>query len=371
MPNFLNHWRSLDWGMIIAVILLSCFSLITIYSLDLNQGTGNFTHFYHQLTAFIIGLVLVLFFSLVNIRYIKTYSFLLYLISLFFLVAVLFFGQKIRGTTGWLVWGNFSFQPVELAKVFFIIFLANYLSQQPSRVLSVKKLIVSFFLVIIPVILVAIQPDYGSASIFLLIWLVLIFIIGLKKYLFPGILIALIIFSFLTWNSILTSPQKNRFLTFIFPSRDPYQSGYQISQAEIAVGSGQLWGRGLGLGPESQLHFLPDPDTDFIFAVIAEEFGFLGTSLVLVLYFLLFYRLFKLLLRFRTDFPIYFLIAVIILFFLHLFINIGMNIRLMPIMGLPLPFLSYGGSFLVTCYLLIALVQNLKQQYQTFLTLTD
>lgn len=357
--EFIQRLKQFDWIMISAVFLLTIFGLIIQYSLSLNQEVISFLNFYKQLIFVGIGIVLMFLISFLNWNFfLKNYAIFLYIFILILLLLVLFFGQTLRGTQGWInLPFGINFQIVELAKIILAVILAKYWSSKIYDIQSFKHIILTGIITIIPFILILLQPDLGSALIFFGLWLGMIFIISKPKNLILILIIFFLIFG-MGWFG-LKDYQKDRINTFINPQADPLGRGYQITQSIIAVGSGQFWGRGLGLGPQSQLKFLPEARTDFVFAVIAEELGMFGVFLVLSLFGILFYRFWKTIKKIRDDFSVFLILGFVLIFFIEIFVNIGMNIGLAPITGISLPFLSYGGSSLLTNLFIIGILQSI------------
>ncbi len=350
--------RLSDGYLFLGIILLISFSLSAIYSLLLSQETPDFSFFQTQLIATIIGVICMTIVSLFDYRFFLSASKYLYLVAIIFLISVLLFGVSFRGTQGWLQIGGWHFQIVEGAKIALLLFLAHFFSHFGRKLNEFRYIFVSGLITVFLFFLVLLQPDFGSAVILFLLWLGYILIIGIKKkYIFFLVLTLLISISF-GWFFFLKDYQKERVRIFLYPERDPLGQGYNISQAQIAIGSGQWFGRGIGFGPQSQLRFLPAAHTDFIIAVIAEELGFAGIMSVLFLYGLVFYRVFRMTQVAQDDPSVLLLLGIILLLFSEMFINIGMNIGLLPVAGIALPFLSYGGSSLVSSLFLIGLAQS-------------
>lgn len=212
------------------------------------------------------------------------------------------------------------------------------------------------------------QPDFGSAMIIFLLWFTLLIIVGTRKSFIFLMVISLILSFTFAWFFMFKDYQKHRILTFVNPANDPLGRGYNLTQSKIAAGSGKLFGKGLGFGSQTQLKFLPESQTDFIFAVICEELGFVGAIIVLSLLFVVLYRILRIAYEAKDDFSLVICLGIFIIIFLHSIINIGMNIGLAPVMGISLPFVSYGGSFLVVCLFMIGLVQSVyiktKQSFE-------
>lgn len=358
MFNRLLKYFNFDWIAIAAVAFLLATGLLAIYSLSLETEREGFSNFQKQLVFLTFAIVLFFVFSSVDYRIWKSYSGLLYLSGVLLLLAVLFWGVRIRGTSGWFSLGVFNLQPVELVKLFLIISLAKYFSQIGASHLGLRHVLISFIYVIIPVMFTASQPDMGSALVMLAIWFGILFIAGLKKkYLFALGGIALVILM-LGWNVVLKDYQQERIESFLNPGADPLGSGYNVIQSMVAVGSGGMSGKGLGHGSQSQLNFLPEKHTDFIFATIAEESGFVGVGLVLGLLWLLLYRMKKAADASKDSYGKLLVGGVMIMIFFQSFVNIGMNLGIVPIAGLSLPFLSYGGSFLIVTLAAVGLTQS-------------
>ena len=353
------HLKNFDWLILISVILLLAFSLVEIYSVALGQEKFSLLNFQKQLVFSGIGLILLFLFSFVDSYFLKSSSRYIYILGIILLISVLIFGSVNRGTKGWFNLLGFGIQPVEFVKIILILSLASFLSDLATKVKTFKHFIISGLSALLLIALVMLQPDFGSALMLASIWLIMLIAAGFpKKYLVViGAVsaIALII----AWFFFFKTYQKERIMTFINPSASSLESGWNISQAMIAVGSGGLVGKGVGFGSQSQLKFLPEAQNDFIFAVIAEELGLLGVLLILGFYGLFFYRCLSALKKVTNDFGIYFIIGAVGLIFIQMFINIGMNIGIMPVVGLPLPFVSYGGSSLLSLLILVGIIENI------------
>ncbi|MEA3398795.1 MAG: FtsW/RodA/SpoVE family cell cycle protein, partial [Patescibacteria group bacterium] len=342
------YLKNFDWILFSSVLLLLSFGLVEIYSVALGQDDLSLLNFNKQVIAIAIGIIFLFLFSFFDYHNLRSYNKYLYFFGILFLVSVLIFGQTARGTKGWFYFGNFSLQPVEFIKILLIIFLAKYFSGAAIKLNPLKHLILSGLGVLLFVFLVLRQPDFGSAMILFLLWTFMVVAAGFKlKYL---LIIGLIILFTITsgWLFFFEDYQKQRISTFLNPGLDPLGQGFNITQAIIAIGAGGIKGRGVGFGSQSQLKFLPEAQNDFIFAVIAEELGFFGISLVLLFFSVFFYRLISSIKKINNDFGIYFLIGIMALIFIEMFINIGMNIGILPVIGISLPFLSYGGSAIVS-----------------------
>ncbi len=345
-----------------AMNFLLLMGLVAIFSLSLESELEGFSNFQRQIIFLIVSLGVFFLFSFLDYRIWKNYSGILYLAGIVSLVVVFFIGEEIKGAHSWFKIGSFTIQPVEFMKFFLIISLAKYFSHIETPKLALKHVVVSFVYVLIPTVLVIQQPDLGSAMVLLVLWFGMLVWAGLgKKYVASIAIIALLIASF-GWSFILLDHQKARFESFMNPDSDPLGSGYNVIQSMVAVGSGGLKGKGLGHGSQSQLNFLPEKHTDFIFATIAEESGFIGVMILLGFLWLLLYRMKRIADLSRDNFGRFLVGGVIIVIFFQSLQNIGMNIGIMPVAGLSLPFLSYGGSFLLVILALMGIVQSVWQR---------
>ncbi len=352
-----GRFRSLDWLLLISVFVLLLLGLSAIYSVELSQASG-FLNVKKQLIAVVVASVVCFFVSFSNYQLLRNYSLVLYVFGVLLLVGVLVLGDTIRGAQGWFVFGPASFQPVEFMKVALIVMLAAYFSRHAKRPLGLRQLGGSMVIMLIPVTLVMMQPDLGSASVLVGIWLFLSLFAGMRWL--HAIVLAVFgsALSALAWLFFLVEYQKARIMTFLDPTFDPLGQGYNVAQAIIAIGSGGFFGSGLGFGTQSHLKFLPESQTDFIFAVIAEELGFIGVLIVMAAFALLFSRILRLVFRAANDFSAFLLLGVGAMFFLQFLVNIGMNLGLFPVTGIGLPFVSYGGSSLLFSLLLVAIVES-------------
>lgn len=361
-PGFV---RQFDWLLFAAVFALVLFGLTAIYSVALSQTSADFIFIKKQVLALVIGGVGFGVFALSNYRQLRSYSLILYLVGILFLLGVLIFGTTVRGTTGWFAVAGFSFQPVELMKIILIIVLARYFSDRARRRLGWREIIESGILVAVPTILVLLQPDLGSALILVMLWAAVILVAGIRKVHLLILTLGFSLTSVLSWFFVLADYQKARIMTFLNPAYDPLGQGYNVTQAMIAIGSGGWFGRGLGFGSQSQLKFLPEAQTDFIFAVIAEELGFLGVLLVLAAFILLITRILRLIKLSTDNFTSYLLLGIGAVIFFQFLVNVGMNLGLLPVTGVALPFVSYGGSSLLMTLIMIGIVESVALRTRT------
>jgi len=353
------YLKNFDWIMFSSVFLLACFGLAEIYSVALGQETVSLLNFKKQIFFIGAGVLLLFFFSFLDYHFLRNSSNYLYLLGAAALIVVLVFGETVRGTRGWFFFGAWSFQPVEFIKIILIIFLARFFSVLATQLRPWKHLVLSGAGGLTFIILILLQPDFGSALILLLIWLVMVIMAGFNRKHF--LIIALILLTVLSglWVFSFQDYQKQRVLTFLNPSFDPLNQGYNVAQAIIAVGAGGLTGRGIGFGSQSQLKFLPEAQNDFIFAVISEELGFLGVALIILFFAIFFYRSLAALEKINNDFGIFFILGAVGLIFMEMFINIGMNIGVLPVVGISLPFVSYGGSAIFSAFILVGIIESI------------
>ncbi|MEA3463702.1 MAG: rod shape-determining protein RodA [Patescibacteria group bacterium] len=357
------YLKNFDWILFAAVLLLVCFGLVEIYSITLGQGAIDLFNFKKQIFFVIVGLILLFVFAFLNYHSLRSYSNYFYLLGIILLVAVLFFGQTIRGAQSWFYLAGFGLQPIEFVKLILILFLARYFSSIAFKIRPIKHLAITGGGVAVLIILVLLQPDFGSASILFLLWFFMVILAGFKKKYFIAVTLILLILMGASWAFLFEDYQKDyqkeRIITFLNPSHDPLVRGYNITQTIIAIGAGGFAGRGLGFGSQSQLKFLPEAQTDFIFAVIAEELGLLGVILVLLFFTIFFHRCLASLKKIDDDFAVFFILAAVSLIFIEMFVNISMNAGLLPIIGISLPFLSYGGSAMLSNLILVGVIESI------------
>ncbi len=356
--RLLSHFKKLDWILLSAVLLLVGFGLAAIYSVGLGNGGVYWLNFQKQVIFIIIGLVFLFIFSFFDFHSLYRLNWWIYGFGVSLLVLVLLFGQTVRGTTAWFNFFGFSLQPSEIMKIIMALVLARYFSSASYKTKQLKHLFLTFFFTAIPAALILLQPDFGSAMIIFIFWIFILGIFGLSRKQFLIIsLIVLVLFTF-SFFFLLKNYQKQRVVTFLDPSIGSLSKGYNIAQATIAIGAGKFFGRGLGFGSQSQLKFLPESQNDFIFAVIAEEMGLIGVTLVLFFFAVFFYRAVYWIRRINNNFGLYIILGASVLFFTEMFINIGMNIGIIPVVGISLPFVSYGGSSLIASLILVGIIES-------------
>lgn len=340
--------------------MLVAIGLISLYSLS---GVSASPFFPRQLLWAGIGIVLLVFSSGIDFRLFRTQSmvvFAFYLASVVLLGVILVIGARVRGVKAWFQIGGVALQPVEAAKLTLVILLAKFFSKRHIEIYRIRHLVVSGFYVLVPALLVLVQPDLGSAIVLIAVWLAVVLFSGMKLRHFFALVVIGGLVALVAWSAALLPYQKSRIISFLDPYRDPKGAGYQMIQSMIAVGSGQMWGKGLGYGSQSHLHFLPEPQTDFIFAAYAEEWGYVGTLILLALFFIVLWRIVRIGVRAKDNFSRLFTLGFSALIATQTFIHIGMNMAIMPITGITLPFVSYGGSSLIMSLIGIGIVQNIK-----------
>lgn len=355
-----SHIKKYDWVLTVSVFLLVAIGLMSLFSLS---SVSVFPFFWRQIIWAGVGSVMFILASFVDFRLFRTQSsavFLFYLMSVILLAAILVLGVRVRGVRAWFQFGGIAVQPVELAKLALVILLAKFFSKRHIEIYRIRHLVVSGLYVFVPFLLVLFQPDLGSAIVLVAVWIAVVLFSGMKvKHFFSLMLIGAAIL-YIAWSAVLLPYQKGRIMSFLDPYRDPKGAGYQMIQSMIAVGSGQTLGKGLGYGSQSHLHFLPEPETDFIFAAYAEEWGYVGTLIMLGLFLTVLWRIISIGARARDNFSRLYTLGFSALLFTQTFIHIGMNMAVMPITGITLPFVSYGGSSLVMSLVGVGIVQNIK-----------
>ncbi len=354
-----QYLKTFDWILFAGVLVLWGFGLVALFSVALADSQGNFTLLIRHALFGTIGIVACFVLSAVDYRVWQLHSKSIYGAILFLLGSVLIFGETIRGTTGWFVVAGMQFQPVELVKVGFLIFFAAYLSIYARIVNLPRTMLLNIGAVSVVLVLVLLQPDFGSAMLLGSLWMLLLLATGIRRVYFGLFIGALIIGLAAGWFFLFADYQKERILTFVDPGRDPLGSGYNIAQSVIAVGSGQFMGRGVSFGSQSQLKFLPEAQTDFIFSVLAEDLGFLGMLVFFLFWLLVFWRIITALRYARDDFGLFMVLGALFILFVQMVVNVGMNMGLLPVTGITLPFVSYGGSSLVTSFMIIGLIESM------------
>lgn len=357
--RFFRELRRFDWLLLLATFTLFLFGLAAIYSVELSRESMEFALLKKHALIFFVATLLMAGVANVNYLFLRNWGRALYLIGLLLMVLVLLFGTELNGTTGWFIFFGFSFQPVELMKVALAVQLARYFGEHARRRFGWKEVLGSGLLVALPVGLTMLQPDLGSALLLVGMWVIVLFFAGLRPVHAFVMLFAGLVAGWLGWAFALASYQRDRLLVFLHPETDPLGTGYNIAQAKIAIGSGQLFGRGLGFGSQSQLQFLPESQTDFIFAVIAEELGFFGILVVLGAFGLLFWRILTAARQARDNFTSFLAIGIFGIFSIQACVNIAVNLALLPATGVALPLVSAGGTSLLVSMFMIGVIESI------------
>ena len=367
MPLLSRRLVNIDWVLFLAIIPLLGAGLITMKGffpqVEGLAGEGGDYYFTRQLIWIFLGFAIFFMFSSVDWRFLKSGGLLLALLilSLIPLAFLLLSGIKIRGAASWLNFFSFSINPADPIKLLLILILAKYFSRRHIEIANIKHIFISATYAVVPAALVFFQPDFGSVIIVCAIWLGMVLVSGIsKKHLLLVFLVAVLIFS-VSWFFLLKPYQKSRIIIFLNPLKDPKGAGYNALQSMIAVGSGQIWGKGIGYGTQSRLEFLPEHQTDFIFAAFAEEWGFVGVSIIFVFFGIAIWRVLKNAFNGQSNFERLFGIGLAIFLLVQSSINIGMNIGLLPITGIPLPFMSYGGSNLLTIFAGLGILMAMRR----------
>ena len=398
--DFKNQTLIIKWTIIIPIIFYIIIGLLALSS------TSNFdsfisSTFYKQLLWVFFGSIAFIVIQFVRIQYLHDYAYFYFLLLLLLLLSTQLF-PSIGGSKRWLIIGKIYFQPSELGKVLYVLGLARFFNDYKIKDKFTSVYFLILFVSFIPPLLVFIQPDLGTAIIYLsliipilywtkfdtkliillvaplvsivavsnlifyYLWMIFLFIylVFIKDKLYVRIINFLLnlfasIVSPLIWNNVLEEHQRNRIESFLDPFSDPLGNGYQVIQSIISIGSGGFWGKGIGNGTQTHLKFLPVRDTDFIVSVISEEMGFITIFLIMIFLSWLVYRLFDYAQRIENEYASTVLIGLFSIIFMHIIINLGMISGLLPVTGLPVPFISYGGSFFLTCSIILGLINNI------------
>ena len=355
--SFFDKLKAVDYFLIIIVVIIGSISVVSIYSTE----SGNFSFYTkNHLTRFLVFFSMFLVLSFVRVSFWYRQAYFFYILGILLLLLVIFFGISASGSKRWINLFIMNLQPSELMKIAIIVCFARYYHRiQSSDIQSYKYLLQPIILLLIPCYLVITQPDLGTAILIAGSGLAIIWLAGLNlKYFIYSGLILLVSLPFVI--SILKPYQKSRILTFFNPDRDPLGAGYQIIQSKIAIGSGGLLGKGFLQGTQSYLEFLPEKHTDFIFTLFSEEFGFVGSMVLISLYALLIYRIIRIGFSSRSFFAKLYCFGFASGLFLYIFVNIAMVLGLLPIVGAPLPIMSYGGSSMLSIMLGLSIVMSCK-----------
>jgi rod shape determining protein RodA len=351
--SLVGQLAGLDWAILVSALLLSALGLLTVSSASAELPVDYLPR---QAAWVGAGLLVMAVLFLLDYHLLIDLALPLWLVACSVLVLVLFIGSVRGGARSWLGFGSFGFQPAELAKLATALLLAKYLASVNRRILGLKEIVISGVLVAVPVALIALQPDMGTAAMFAPMVAGMLLVGGIRmKVWLVGLALVLVVGGGV-WFFGMQDYQRERVHTFLEPSADPLGAGYQVRQSKIAVGSGQVAGRGYRQGTQSQLRFLPARHTDFIFAVLAEEWGFLGVVSTLVLYTIFIVNGARIAMRARDREGILLVVGLLSFISFHILYNTAMVVGLVPITGIPLPFLSYGGSFTLLIFAATGLI---------------
>ena len=355
--TFFQKFRSIDWILVICILLIGFISFFSMYSTD---GGELLFHTKNHIVRFMIFFSMMIIISFINIKFWHSISYLFYLVVLGLLVAASLYGITASGSQRWINLYFINLQPSELMKIAIIAFFAKYYHRmQITQVNKVVNIIIPFVILVIPIFLVITQPDLGTSILIALSGLMVLWLAGINlKFFVYSSLLLIISAPFVI--SFLKPYQKLRILTFFNPDKDPLGAGYQIIQSKIAVGSGGLYGKGFLKGTQGYLEFLPEKHTDFIFTLFSEDFGFIGSSILLVLYAVMIYRIVYIGFQSRSFFGRLYCFGFASAIFIFIAVNMCMVLGLLPIVGSPLPIMSYGGSSMLATMLGLGIAMSAK-----------
>ncbi len=353
---------AVDWTLLAPAVALSLLGLLTMNTFGLGASLAP-----RQLLWLALGTVLYFILSAIDVRALRRTEVVtsLYGIALVLLALLLVVAHPVMGARAWFTFGPVSFQPADLAKLALIALLAKYLSRRHVEIGDFRHILVTGAYAAVPILLILVEPDLGNAIIFSCLWLGMMLVSGISKKHLALIFAAALVVGTLLWFGGMKPYQRQRIVSFINPAANIRGAGYNAYQAKIAVGSGELFGKGIGYGTQSTLRFLPEYQTDFIFAAFAEEWGFVGIILILALYALLFMRLAQIARSAATNFDAFFTLGVLLLFAAHVVIHSGISLGLLPVTGTTIPFMSSGGSHLMLEFGLLGIVTSLARYGRT------
>lgn len=359
--NFLKKaFLSVDLYFLVCIVSIGIFGLFAISGFSTDDA-----RFLKQAAWIVIGVIVFIITSRIDFSFLQDTKAIIVIYGIInaILGATLAIGFSAKGSTAWLSFGGVSLQAADFAKLALVLLLAKYFSKRHIEIQQLKHIIVTFIYTIIPVGLILLQPDLGSALVLMGIWFLMVLISGLsRKHLITMVLLGVMLFSY-AWVYKFEPYQKNRVLDFINPLRDIRGSGYNVYQSQIAIGSGGVFGKGVGFGTQSRLNFLPEHETDFIFAAFAEEWGFVGVVILCALMIIILLRILYISFSAHNNFATLIGMGVFAWLLIHILVNMGMNLGLLPVTGIPLPFMSYGGShFLAEC-LALGIVASFAQKF--------
>lgn len=350
---FRRFFGGIDWLLLGAVFFISVAGILTM-----NSFVDQNNLFTRQIIWLLVSIVVFIVASLVDWRFLRRRDSILVVFfgSILVLLSLFVLGSVFKGARSWFDLGAFAFQPVDFTKIALVLVLSKYFSRRHIEIANVRHILISGFYTFVIFMLVFLQPDFGSAIIIFFIWLAMVLFSGIsKKHLLAVFFTGIICFGGL-WFFVFKDYQKARIVTFVNPLTDIRGAGYNAYQSMIAVGSGEIWGKGVGLGSQSKLKFLPEYETDFIFAAFSEEWGFVGVIILFTLYGVVFWRILKIARRGATNFETLYGLGIASIFLSHFVIHVGMNVGLLPVTGITMPFMSYGGSHLISEFLALGIL---------------
>lgn len=357
--------KGFNWNYVSMILALQIIGLINLYSAAYSTEYLSRV-FYAQIHWILTGWLIFYFIYRLRYQVFLKHSAVFYGLNLMALVLVLFIGKRIYGSRRWLDLVFFNYQPSETMKIFLILFMASFLGRRKLENFGLKELIQPVLILILPFLVTAKQPDLGTALLLLIIPSSMILFLKVRKSILIGILTLSAFFTYGAWDKVLKPYQKDRVKSFLNPSRDPQGTGYNSIQAKIAIGSGKIFGRGFQKGSQSQLQFLPERHSDFIFCVLSEEYGFIGGILTLICFLILLFMILDIAKNSKDRRAALICVGTVAFMFWHIFTNVGMVTGLLPIVGVPLPLFSYGGSSMVTFMTALGLVASVERQNYLF-----
>lgn len=353
--------RNFDFGLLFNVILICIIGIVIISSATHAFSGGSNRLFVQQIIWTVMGIALLVITAVIDYNVFKTYYKVIYAANILMLVAVILIGEVRNGANSWLGIGSFGIQPSEFIKISLIIVFARKIEEFEDGINKIKNLLILFAYAAIPLGLIMMQPDMGTAMVLIVIIIGMLFMAGLNLKVFIGGIAAGIAGIFAVFP-FLDTYQQDRIKIFFNPQIDPSNRGYHILQSITAIGSGELFGMGYGKGIQNQGNYLPESETDFVFSVLGEEFGFIGAMVLILLYTMLIFKCIKIARQAKDKFGSMIGIGVVFMFIFQMFQNIGMTIGLMPITGITLPFVSYGGSSMWASMIAIGLLLNISMR---------
>src|SRR3989344_774822 len=363
MGRFFVHIQKLDWILIGGSFGLVGIGLLSIYSSSIARN--DFSNFEKQLIFFAVGFLAMFAVSFLDYRLLRSNPYLilfLYLMGIAALVGLFLFAPEIRGTKAWYRIGDISVDPIEYVKIILIVLLAKYFALRHIEVYRMRHIFFTGIYFLIPIVLIALQPNLGPVLILGILWIVLLLVAGIRfRHLFGILALGILVFA-LGWSFFVLEHQKSRIASFLEPELEPLCIGWSQLQSQVAIGNGGIFGQGFAQGTQTQYGFLSEPHNDFIFAAIAEEFGLFGICLLFLLFALLLWRIIKVGINSQDNFSRLYAAGFATLLIGHTFINVGMNLGLLPIIGLSLPFVSYGGPSLIVTYIRFGILFQIKTQ---------